>query len=230
MLSKKCSSMSYNNPRHLSAKGLDELINRQLILGLRLLSTPTKYKLSIQSPRLGELPSLSNLVVDERVVMLQVGAEAISLKGSPDQALVHGSRLRGPVGEFIGIEGKLLLELLGGVFFGEEQNGAGSAFEESQLVAGRLPLILGDDGLEGVGGDVPEAVVLGAKEDNGADGLRVEGGGCGQERILDDLLDVGVGDAGGEGLGEDVVGATASGEVEEGLRSVLDGHCDWFLY
>lgn len=230
MLSKNAQVCHAKSFLLLSAKGLDELVDRQLLLGLGILSTSTKDKLSIQGPRLGELPSLSNLIVDEGVVVLQVGTQTISLEGSPDQALVHASRLRGPVGEFIGIESKLLLELLGGVFLGEEEDGAGSALEEGQFVASGLPLVLGHDGLEGVGGDVPETVVLGAKEDNGADGLGVEGGGCSQERILDDLLDVGVGDAGGEGLGEDVVGAAASGEVEEGLRSVLGSHCDFFLY
>jgi hypothetical protein len=54
--------------------------------------------------------------------MLEVGSHSLSLKSSPDCKLVHPVGLSGPDGEFVGIQGELLLEALDGCAVIEEQN------------------------------------------------------------------------------------------------------------
>lgn len=133
----------------------------------------------------------------------------------------HAKRLISPNRELISIKRKVLLQLLHGLLIDEEKNGAGTALEERELVAGGLPVLLGDDGAESIGGDVPELVVLGAEEEDGAVGLGVEGGGDVGDELADDLLDAGGGD--GEVLAEGVVGAAFLDELEES-----GGHFDGF--
>jgi len=88
-----------------------------------------------------------------------------------------------------------------------------SGLEHGHAASGRLPLGLGDDGLEDLGGDVPELLVLGAEEDDGAVALRVEARGDVLDGLLDDLLDASGGD--GQLLAERVVGAAVLDEVKD---------------
>lgn len=156
--------------------------------------------------------------------MLQVGAQALELESSPDEQLLHAQRVNSPGGEAVGVQGKLVLQGLcgGGVF--EEEHRAGSALEERELVGGGLEVLGGDDALERLRGDVPQLLVLAAKEDDGAVGLGVEGRGSVQGRVLDDLVDAAGRD--GEVLVEGVDGATDLGHLEEEIGGELGGHCD----
>lgn len=168
---------------------LDTLVNVLELLGTSLAGLATKDKLGIESPVSGNAPGLSNLEVDQGVVVLEVGTQALNLEGSPDEQLLHTQRLNGPGREAVGVDGELGLEGLGGVGVLVEEDGAGAALEEGELVGGGLELVLGDNGLEGLGGDVPELLVLGAEEDDGTVGLDVEGGGSVEGGLLDDLVD-----------------------------------------
>lgn len=58
----------------LRAKDLDALLQGLELLGAGLASFATKDKLGIELPVGGQTPGLGNLLVDERVVVLQVGA------------------------------------------------------------------------------------------------------------------------------------------------------------
>lgn len=62
--------------------------------------------------------------------------------------------------------------------------------------------------------DVPELVVLGVEEEDGAGGLRVEGGGDVLDDLGDDFADAGVGD--GRLLLEGVDGAAGCDSSEVG--------------
>jgi hypothetical protein len=66
-------------------------------------------QLGIEFPVLGHVPLLGDLGVDERVVVLQVAAQALGLERRPHGELVHGVGLHGPDGELVGVEGELLL-------------------------------------------------------------------------------------------------------------------------
>lgn len=98
---------------------------------------------------------------------------------------------------------------------------SGGALEHGHLAGGALPLLGRDDGLEDLGGDVPQLLVLGAEEDDDAVGLGVEGGGHLLQEGLDDLLDL-VG-LDGEVLGQRVVRPAVLGELDQLLGG---GHLD----
>lgn len=93
--------------------------------------------------------------------------------------------------------------------------GSSGALEHGHLAGGALPLLRGHHGLEDLGSNVPQLLVVGAKQDDGAVGLGVEGRGDMVEQVLDDLLHAGGRD--GEVLGQRVVGPAAFGELDEFL-------------
>ncbi len=97
----------------------------------------------------------------------------------------------------------------------KEEDGAGAGLEAVDLALGGGPLLGGDDGLEGLGGEVPELVVLGAEEDDDAVGLRVEGAGDVLESLGHDGLDLGGADS--DLLVERIVGAAVLDQREEGV-------------
>lgn len=159
--------------------------------------------------------------------MLEVGAQTLSLEGSPEEVLLDGVGLLSPGGEAVGVDGELGLEALLDGDVGEEEDGSGGALEAGDTVGGGLPGLRGNDGLEGVRGDVPELVVLGAEEDDEAVGLGVEGRGGLEGGLLDNLLDA-LGSH-GEVLGEGVVGAAVLSQLEDEVGGELGGHCEgWF--
>lgn len=90
---------------------------------------------------------------------------------------------------------------------------ASGALEESHLLGGGLKVLGRDDSLEDLGGDVPELLVLGAKEDDDAVGLGVEAAGHVEHGLFDDLLDALGADR--EVLAQDVVAAASLDEVED---------------
>lgn len=73
----------------------------------------------------------------------------------------------GPLGEAVGVEGKLALEILDDVLVLEEENSAVAGGEALDAALGRGELVLGHDALEHVQGDVPELLVLVPKEEDG---------------------------------------------------------------
>lgn len=156
--------------------------------------------------------------------MLQVGAQALELQRGPDEQLLHAQGVDGPGGEAVGVEGELVLQGLCGRGVLEEEHGAGGALEERELVGGGLEVFGGDNGLEGVRGNVPQLLVLAAKEHDGAVGLGVEGRGRVEGGVLDDLVDAGRGD--GEVLVEGVDGAADLGHLEEEIGGELGSHCE----
>lgn len=92
-----------------------------------------------------------------------------------------------------------------------------------ELLFGSLELLGWDDGLEDVFGDVPQLLVLGLEQDHHAGTLRVEAAGNMEDRVLDNLLDAGVGD--GRAVLELVVGAALHHGVEERLGGHVGGGC-----
>lgn len=93
----------------LSTKGLELVLLRKEVLGTGLTSLATKDEHGGQLPVRGDLPLGSDALVDERVVVLQVGAETFGLEGGPDSELQHGGGVGGPGGEAVGVDGELLL-------------------------------------------------------------------------------------------------------------------------
>lgn len=93
-------------------------------------------------------------------------------------------------------------------------NSSIGALEHVNLALGSSPSLSGDDGLEDLGVNVPELVVLGVEEEDGAGGLGVEGGGDVLDHLGDDGLEAGVGDGGL--LLEGVDGAAGGDGLEEG--------------
>jgi hypothetical protein len=86
--------------------------------------------------------------------------------------------------------------------------GSVTGAETGDAVAGGFPLVLRDDGFEGVADNVPELVVLVFQQEDETGGLRVEGGGDVFDELGDDLFDAVVGDRGGfvEGVDAAAVG------------------------
>ena len=161
--------------RRLSAENLDTLLDRNVLLGGGLALLSTEDELSVESPCGGDLPGLSNLGIDQRVVVLEVGTETFSLESSPEEVLLDSSRLNGPRLESVGVDSELALESLDGGVVDVEEDSSGSGLEAGNAAGGALPALGGDDGLESVGCDVPELVVLSTVENDDTVGLRVEG-------------------------------------------------------
>ena len=76
------------------------------LLLARLTSATTKDKLTPELPLERDAPVLSSLLVDDGVVVLQVGAEALSLERNPQRVLVHGIGVLAPVAKVVGVQGE----------------------------------------------------------------------------------------------------------------------------
>lgn len=108
----------------------DALLERLLVLGAGVgVGAAAEDELGAQLPLLGDVPLVLDLAVDDGVVVLQVGAEALGLEAGPQGELVHGGRVLGPDGEVVGVDGELALEVLdgGGVLEEEDLQEATSA-------------------------------------------------------------------------------------------------------
>ena len=81
----------------------------------RALLQPTKHKLRFQLPVGRDIPDLRGLLVRQRVVVLEVGAEAFGFESCPGCELVHGGGVFGPLGELVGVEGDFVLQRFDGV-------------------------------------------------------------------------------------------------------------------
>lgn len=94
---------------NLNTKALESILNRRESLLTHPTSWRTENQLSIQHPVGINTPGLSNLLVDQGVVVLEVCTETLGLESGPDGELVHGVGLGCPDWEFVGVEGELLL-------------------------------------------------------------------------------------------------------------------------
>lgn len=75
-----------------------------------LTSASTEDKLGPELPVKRDVPCLSSLLVDDRVVVLEIGPETFSLEGNPEGELVHGVGMLGPVTVVVGVDGDVLAE------------------------------------------------------------------------------------------------------------------------
>ena len=89
----------------------------------RPLGQPTKHKLRLETPLHVDLPVFFRFDVDDRVVVLQVGAAAFGLESGPQHVLVHGRGVFGPLGEVLCVFCE----------FGREFFQGGWVFEEEDL-------------------------------------------------------------------------------------------------
>lgn len=96
-----------------------------------------------------------------------------------------------------------------------ETYGSGSGLEPGHLGASGRPLISGDDGLQDLGGDVPELLVVGPEQDDNPVALGVEAAGDVPKRLLDDVLNAISGDR--DLLVQAVVSPPGLDEVQDGV-------------
>ena len=139
----------------LSTEDLHALIDGLEALLTGRCANTTEDELSVKLPAGGQLPLARNALVDQRVVVLKVGTEALELEGSPGKVLLDGVALGSPTVELLSVGLELVLVLMDSVLVVEEEDSAGGALEHVHLVGGALPAVGGDNGLEGLGGNVP---------------------------------------------------------------------------
>lgn len=82
----------------------------------------SKDELCVKLPILWQAPLCGDLLVDDGVVVLEVGAEAFGLESGPEDELVHGVGLLCPVAELVGVGWVGFLLGLDGWAVGEEEN------------------------------------------------------------------------------------------------------------
>lgn len=70
-----------------------------------LAGAAAKDQLGPELPGDGNVPALSGLGVDERVVVLQVCAKALGLESDPQRILVHCVCLVGPIAKVVCVDG-----------------------------------------------------------------------------------------------------------------------------
>ena len=119
-----------------------------------------------------------------------------------------------PDGEVVLVEREVLLELADRGLVLEEEDGAVAGLEARELLVGGGPLLLGDDRLEDLAGNVPELLVLSLEEHDDAGALRVERGRDVEHNLLHDLLNACIGH--GALVREGVVRAALLDRLEEG--------------
>lgn len=150
----------------LLAKDLHPFLDRleSLLACFSLLAT--EYQLRNQSPFTGDVPFLAHRLVDEGVIVLQVGAEAERLKGSPEEELMHGVRVLSPLSKVILVCSKLLRHRLDMSRVLVEEDRPSSSLETPQLRQGMVgPHVLGNSAAlyqvsHGVDHNIPQAIVL----------------------------------------------------------------------
>ena len=74
------------------------------LLLTRLACASAKDKLAPELPAERDLPVVCSLLVDDGVVMLQVGAKALGLERDPQRILMHGIGVLRPVAKVVRIE------------------------------------------------------------------------------------------------------------------------------
>lgn len=82
----------------------------------------TKHQLRLQTPLQRDIPDLARLLIRQRVVMLEIGAETFALQGGPENVLMHGRGVFGPGRELVSVRGEFGLQLLDGFGVFVEEN------------------------------------------------------------------------------------------------------------
>jgi hypothetical protein len=85
------------------------------LLLTRLTGTSTEDQLAPKLPAERNIPVLGRLLVDDRIVVLEIGAKALCLEGDPQGVLVHGVGVLRPVTEMVCVEGEGFAEVLDGL-------------------------------------------------------------------------------------------------------------------
>jgi hypothetical protein len=76
----------------------------------RALLQAAENELGFQLPVRRDVPDLGGLLVGQRVVVLEVSAQAFGFERRPGGELVHGGRVFGPLGELVGVGGDFGLQ------------------------------------------------------------------------------------------------------------------------
>jgi len=100
----------------------DPLLKRLEGLLACLACLAAKHQLRPELPVKRNLVMLLHPLVDNGVVVLQVGAEAFGLEGNPQRKLVHGAGVLGPVAKVVRVDGERLAEIVDGLGVFEEKN------------------------------------------------------------------------------------------------------------
>jgi len=108
--------------RALRSMNDQPLLKRLKRLGAGLASPAAKHQLRLEAPGGGDLPLGLGGGVNDRVVVLQVRAEALVLEARPQHQLVHRARVLAPLREFVRVQREVRLQRLDwcGVFEEED--------------------------------------------------------------------------------------------------------------
>ena len=141
-------------------------------LGPGWVSRHTKRHLCHQGPVGRYVPCGLDLLINQRVVVLQASAEPFVGESGPDDELVDGRRVLFPHGEVVLGKGELLLELACVLWILEEQDGAVGVAEafETRLGVG-VELLWRGDGFDDFSDGVPVLEVLVLEEEDKAGGI-----------------------------------------------------------
>lgn len=100
---------------HLFAMNKDPLFDRHHILLRQVIPSTflksSKHQLRLKVPLLVDVPVHLSLLVNQRVVVLEIAAEASALERDPERILMHGARVLGPCWEVLSVGCELGLEL-----------------------------------------------------------------------------------------------------------------------
>lgn len=141
-------------------------------LGLRWVSWHAKRHLCHQVPVRRYVPCGLNLLINQRIVVLQASAEPFIGESGPDDELVDCRRVLCPHGEVVLGKGELLLELACVLGVLEEQDSAVGVAEafEARLGMG-VELLWRGDGFDDFSDRVPVLGVFVLKEEDKAGGI-----------------------------------------------------------
>lgn len=109
-------NLSTINPEPIPLDRLERLLRWRRSAGR------AEDQLGAQRPASWQVPGLAHALVDERVVVLQVAAEALGLEGGPGGDLVRAVGVAGPEWEAVGVKGEVGLHLLDGWDVVEEED------------------------------------------------------------------------------------------------------------
>lgn len=105
-----------------SAVGLEDGVDGQEVLGAGLGGAPADDELGVELPAERDAPLGRHALVDQRVVVLQVGPQALGLERRPHRELQHAVRLARPDRELVRVQRELLLHRVDDVLVLEEED------------------------------------------------------------------------------------------------------------
>ena len=145
-----------------------------------------KRHLRAQRPAGWQLPAGLDLGIDQRVVVLQRGADAAAGQRGPDRQLGHAGAVFGKGREVVCVERELLLQALDHGLVFKKQHAAKAGLEAVDLLLGGWEVFCRCHGAQRLQHDLaPQCLMFGTEQDHGTRALRVEGGGRLAHRFLD---------------------------------------------